>query len=129
VRPKPGVFIDDIHHLLVVCTPVSVILLGIQEVSAVGSSGRPRKELRVYATNMSVATEVEMCSVVGTKDGRIMMAGLGDGNLYELHYQEKESWFSKKVQLINHSVGGVQSLLPKFSTPTASGALHISALR
>lgn len=121
VKPRPGVFIEDIHHLLVICTPLSVVLLGIQQLSGVGPSGRPRKELKMYETNMKIATEVEMTSVAGTADGRIFMAGAQDGHLYELHYQEQEGWFGKKIQLVNHSVGGVQSLLPSFSKPTARG--------
>jgi nuclear pore complex protein Nup155 len=123
VKPKPGIFIDEIRHLLVICTPVSVLLLGVQAVPAATASGRPRKELKVYATGMSIPTEVEMTSVIGTSDGRIFMAGIQDGHLYELHYQEKEGWFGKRIQLINHSVGGVSSLLPRFSNPAASGML------
>lgn len=63
-----------------------------------------------------------MSSVIGTPDGRIFMCGSQDGNLYELHYQENESWFGKRVQLVNHSVGGVQSLLPRFAISGAEGA-------
>jgi nuclear pore complex protein Nup155 len=124
VKPKPGIFIEDIHHLLVVCTPSSVFLLGIQDVPAVTSSGRRRKDLKVYATGMSVPTEVQMTSVIGTAEGRIFMAGTQDGHLYELHYQEKEGWFGKRIQLINHSVGGVSSLLPRLSAPAASGTFN-----
>jgi nuclear pore complex protein Nup155 len=123
VKPKSGVFIDEIQHLLVICTPVSVLLLGVQEVPGIGSNGRQRKELKVYATGMSVPTDVQMASVVGTIDGRIFMCGTQDGNLYELHYQEREGWFGKRIQLINHSVGGVSSLLPMFSSSSASGEL------
>lgn len=129
VRPKPGVFIDDIHHILVVCTPVSVLLLGIQELAATGANGQPRKELKMYATGMSIATEVEMTAVAGTADGRIFMAGSQDGNLYELHYQEKEGWFGKRIQLVNHSVGGMQSLLPKLSKPAARGTSLSDSMR
>jgi nuclear pore complex protein Nup155 len=121
VRPKKGIFIDDIQHLIVICTPVSVHLLGVQDVASTSPSGQPRKDLKVYATGMSVSTEVEMTSVIGTAEGRIFMAGAQDGHLYELHYQEKEGWFGKRVQLIDHSVGGMQSFLPKLSAPTASG--------
>ena len=70
---------------------------------------------------MSIPTEVEMTSVIGTNEGRIFMVGAQDGNLYELHYQEKEGWFEKRVQLINHSVGGVQSFLPLLNTSKTSG--------
>ncbi|EKM61129.1 uncharacterized protein PHACADRAFT_24346 [Phanerochaete carnosa HHB-10118-sp] len=111
VKPKAGVFIDEITSLLVICTPVSVLLLGVSAISAAsGHSGH--RDIKLYATEMTVQTEVEMTSVVGTSDGRILMCGLQDGNLYELHYQEKEGWFGKRVQLVNHSVGGVQSFLP-----------------
>jgi nuclear pore complex protein Nup155 len=121
VKPKPSVFVDDISHILVVCTVVSVLLIGVSVTSVVGSNGRVRKDIKLYATDMTAPSEVTMSSVVGTKDGRIFMCGTQDGNLYELHYQEKEGWFDKKVHLINHSVGGVQSLFPRFSPPSSVG--------
>ena len=113
VQPKPGVFIDEISQLLVLCTPISVLLIGVSVSPVAGQDGRGHKEVKMYATDMSVSTDVEMTSVVGTADGRIFMCGSQDGCLYELHYQEKEGWFGKRVQLINHSVGGVQTLFPK----------------
>ena len=122
VKPKSGVFVDEISYLLVICTPVTVLLLGLSVKPSITHGQVRHKEIKLYATDMSVSTDgVEMTSVIGTRDGRIFMCGVGDGNLYELHYQEKEGWFGKRVQLINHSVGGVQSLLPKFSTPTSDG--------
>ncbi|KAJ3552249.1 hypothetical protein NM688_g4248 [Phlebia brevispora] len=119
VKPKPGVFIDEITNLLVICTPVSVLLLGISSNVVPAAHNRSRRELKLYATDMSISSEVEMTSVIGTTDGRIFMCGLQDGNLYEFHYQEKEGWFGKRVQLINHSVGGVSSLLPRLTAPKA----------
>lgn len=121
VKAKHGVFIDAITSVLVICTPVSVLLIGVSTLAATSQNGKPRKEIQMYATDLSVQTDVEMISVVGTKDGRIFMCGSQDGNLYELHYQETESWFGKRVQLINHSVGGVQSLLPRFSASSSEG--------
>ncbi|KAF8647929.1 hypothetical protein AX16_006461 [Volvariella volvacea WC 439] len=116
VHPKRGMFIDDINYLLVICTPISVLLIGISCVSPGSRSAQSYKDIKLYATDLMISTEVEMTSVVGTPDGRIFMCGAQDGNLYELHYQETESWFGKRVQLINHSVGGVQSLLPRFAS-------------
>nr|GAT44113.1 nucleoporin [Mycena chlorophos] len=112
VKPKQGLFIDEINSILVICTPVSVLLIALASSSVVGSK---RREIKLYATDFTVPTDVEMTSVAGTADGRIFMAGAQDGSLYELHYQETESWFGKRVQLINHSVGGMSSLLPRFS--------------
>lgn len=118
VKPKQGLFIEEISSLLVICTPVSVLLIAL---SSSPVPGAKRKEIKLYATDFTVATDIEMTSVVGTAEGRIFMAGSQDGNLYELHYQENESWFGKRVQLINHSVGGVQSLLPRFASSNIDG--------
>jgi nuclear pore complex protein Nup155 len=104
----------------VICTPVSVLLIGVS-FSSLPGQGRAHQEIKLYATDLSIPCDVEMTSVVGSKDGRIFMCGSQDGNLYELHYQENESWFGKRVQLINHSVGGVQSLLPRFASSSSEG--------
>ncbi|KAL1748480.1 Non-repetitive/WGA-negative nucleoporin C-terminal-domain-containing protein [Schizophyllum fasciatum] len=121
VKPKRGLFIEAIQHLLVICTKLSVLLIAVS--FAPGEGGR--KELSMYATDLSVSTdEVQMTSVVGTNDGRIFMCGADDGNLYELHYQESEGWFGKRIQLINHSAGGVQSFLPRFTTSAATDQIR-----
>ena len=119
VNPKPGVFVDEINYLLVLCTPLTVILLGV---SATDVDHTSRKEIKLFDLDMSVPCDVEMISVAGAADGRIFMAGSQDGHLYELHYQEKEGWFGRRVQLINHSVGSVQSFFPRFTTSRAEGA-------
>jgi nuclear pore complex protein Nup155 len=121
VKPKKGLFIDEISFLLVICTPVSVLLIALSSTPTLGSTNRAHKEIKLYATDLTVPSDIEMTSVIGTQDGRIFMCGLQDGNLYELHYQESESWFGKRVQLINHSVGGVQSLLPRFAATSLEG--------
>ena len=118
-------FIDEISSLLVICTPVSVLLLGVSATSVPAAHGRSQKDVKLYATDMTVPTEVEMTSVVGTSDGRIFMAGVNDGNLYEFHYQEKEGWFGKRMQLINHSVGGMQSLLPRLAVARTEGVRRL----
>jgi nuclear pore complex protein Nup155 len=126
VHPKTGVFIDEISWLLVICTPISVLLLGVSSTPQATPNRRTRQDIKLYATDMSVPTEVEMTSVIGTPDGRIFMVGAQDGSLYELHYQEKEGWFEKRVQLLNHSVGGMQSFLPILNAGKSGGKLCIS---
>ena len=122
VKPRPGVFIDDISHILVVCTHITVILLGLSSSQVTGPDNRQRREIKLYATDMTITTDgVEMSSVVGTDDGRIFMCGASDGNLYELHYQEKEAWFGKRLQLINHSAGGLSSFIPLLRTAQSDG--------
>ena len=126
VNPKPGVFVDEINYLLVLCTPLTVILLGVSATDILGSNRTTHKEIKLFDLDMSVPCDVEMISVAGTADGRIFMAGSQDGHLYELHYQEKEGWFGRRVQLVNHSVGSVQSFLPRFTTPRAEGTHQLS---
>ncbi|EGO04780.1 hypothetical protein SERLA73DRAFT_164639 [Serpula lacrymans var. lacrymans S7.3] len=117
VKPKPGVFIDEISYIMIICTPVSLLLIGLSLRTDGRLGHRSHKDIEMYATDMAVPTDVEMASIVGTQGGRIFMCGSQDGCLYELYYQESESWFSKRVQLINHSVGAMQSLFPRFSFP------------
>ncbi|KIY50546.1 nucleoporin-domain-containing protein [Fistulina hepatica ATCC 64428] len=114
VKPKKGLFIDNISYLLVITTHVSVILIALSSSPAPNSPGHI---ISLYATDLSIKTDMEMRDVVGTADGRIFMTGVEDGYIYELHYQESDSWFSKRIQLINHSSGGLSSLLPKFGVP------------
>ncbi|KAF9481024.1 nucleoporin [Pholiota conissans] len=127
VKPKSGLFIDDITSLLVICTPVSVLLLGLAIANQTGMDGRLRKDIKLYATDLTISTDIEMTSVIGTADGRIFMCGHQDGNLYEMHYQASESWFGKRVQLINHSMSGVQSLLPRFASSTSDDRIIATA--
>jgi hypothetical protein len=132
VNPKPGVFVDEINYLLVLCTPLTVILLGVSATDVPGPNRTTRKEIKLFDLDMSVPCDVEMISVAGTADGRIFMAGSQDGHLYELHYQEKEGWFGRRVQLINHSVGSVQSFFPRLTSSRAEGthwSLHHIAIK
>ncbi|KAG6851190.1 hypothetical protein H0H93_015200 [Arthromyces matolae] len=117
VKAKKGMFIDEITSLFVVTTPLSIMLLGLS-FEPPRERGRALRELKLYSTDLKIATDVEMISVIGTPDGRIFMCGAQDGCLYELHYQENESWFGKRIQVINHSVSAVQSLLPRFTAST-----------
>ncbi|KAJ8595951.1 nucleoporin-domain-containing protein [Rhizopogon salebrosus TDB-379] len=117
VKPKVGVFVDEITSVMVICTPVSVLLIGLSMTTVQGPNNSSRKEIKMYATDMTVSTDIEMNSVVGMSDGRIFMCGSQDGCLYELHYQQSESWFAKRVHIVNHSVGSVQSLFPRFTSP------------
>ena len=125
VKPRPGVFIDEINYVLAIVTPFHVVLLGVAARDVEGPGGISRKDIKLFATDLKIATEVEMTDVAGTDDGRIFLTGAQDGHIYELHYQEKEGWFGKRVQLINHSVGGVQSFLPRLTTTRTADGTYI----
>lgn len=124
VKPKPNVFIDEITYLLVICTPVTVILLGVSTQASTGPEFRQHKDIKLYATDITVSTDgIAMTSVTSTSDGRIFMCGIGDGCLYELHYQEKEVWFGKRFHLVNHSATSASSFIPLLRTPQSEGAV------
>lgn len=121
LKPKSGIFVDEINYLLVVCTRTSVLLIGVSATNVPSSSRRARKTLKLYATDMMVSTKlVSMSGAVGTSTGRIFMAG-ADGFLYELEYSSSESWFSAKVALKNHSISYGASLLPSFLSGASEG--------
>ncbi|CAE6420224.1 unnamed protein product [Rhizoctonia solani] len=108
VKPKPGIFVDTIQHLLVLCTPLAVQIIGV-EITPI--------EMKLYETDISISTDgVEMTSVVSSKLGRIFMLGVQDGCLYELTYQAAESWFTKKSALVNHSTSGYASFIPSITS-------------
>jgi hypothetical protein len=100
------VFVDDITHLLVICTSSKVSLLGLSRPS-------PR-EINLYATNLSADAPVAMISVSGTASGRIFLLGVNK-DLYELEYSAESSWFfgsSTRVQLHNRSSGSFANWVP-----------------
>lgn len=83
VTPKPGIFRDDIKHLMVVSTISEVKIMALEYTST--------KQLRVHKTDMTTNTAgVNMISIVGTQQGRIFMLG-DDGYVWELDYRVSQS--------------------------------------
>lgn len=119
VRPKFGVFVDQIQHVLVICTSSSITLLGLAfEASSASapssSSTKKKRELKLFVTDMNLATEgVQMSSVCGTASGRIFCKG-SDGCLYEILYQASEGWFSHRCSLRNITSPKLSNLVPNF---------------
>ncbi|KAI7826264.1 Non-repetitive/WGA-negative nucleoporin C-terminal-domain-containing protein [Kickxella alabastrina] len=108
VRPRKGVFVDTIEHVLVVATPLEVFLLGVGY-SAAGSKGG---SVTLYATQISHR---------GHGDGRVFMGG-NDGALYEFAYQAEDGWLSKKARKIN-----LTATLASYFIPTFLGRLAMAA--
>jgi len=70
-------------------------------------------DTKLYQTDMTVELDNDMDNIVGTKDGRVFMTGVEDGNMYELYYQVEEGWFTKRIRLVNLTIGTLQHFLPK----------------
>ena len=63
---------------------------------------------------------VAMMCVEGTPEGRLFLGGK-DGCLYEMTYQARDGWFSKKCQLVNQSVSALSFLVPSFLSFSEEG--------
>lgn len=117
VTPKPGVFIADVKHLLILTTAVEIVVLGVTfgTATALSSPGRVlADEMQLLNKPIFVINtdNVSINAIQGTKDGRIFLGGR-DGNLYEINYQAESSWFGKRCRKTNHSQG-LSSYVPGF---------------
>lgn len=123
VKPRAGVFVDSITHLLVLSTTSQIHLVGLGYAPL---SPNVKPEVTFYLTGLSVPTEgLPFTKIRGTSLGRIFLATSpdpvtpggpeGDGCLYEIAYQSSEGWFVKRCTLHNLTQGSItQSVIPSF---------------
>ena len=106
VQPRAGVFIENIKNVLVIAARQSLSLLCLAwdqpQPRAQPGGGQPAApELALYVPDMKVDTGGTLMSdICGTSAGRIFCRG-NDECVYELIYQAREGWFSKKCYLRN----------------------------
>lgn len=110
VKPRKGVFVASITHLLVVATTADIILLGV----AASLSGPGVWTVSLYQTKMSLAIKgINVQAIEGSAEtGRIFFAGEADNDIYELTYQQEEKWFASRCGKINHTSPGYSSIVP-----------------
>ncbi|WVQ69011.1 uncharacterized protein L199_007223 [Kwoniella botswanensis] len=123
VRARKDVFVDEITHVLIICTSSKTTLLGLS---------RPpnSREINLYATNLSVETPTAMIDIKGTAAGRIFMLG-ANKDVYELDYSSDSSWFfgsSTKVGLHNRSSGSLANWTPGFLASKTKEGIESFAL-
>ncbi|KAI3627188.1 NUP170 [Malassezia furfur] len=112
VAAKPGVFIPEIQHVLVLSTGANAV--EGRRVSILGVSLTAEGGVKLYETAMSANTNgVVMRDVQGTDAGRVFMVG-SDSCVYELVYQATEGWFSSRCYLYNVTLPRLSNLLPSF---------------
>ncbi|KAJ3217565.1 hypothetical protein HDU67_007637 [Dinochytrium kinnereticum] len=96
VKPKPGVFLDQINYLLVIATPIEIILVAVAATQSNGLTS-----LKLYSTDISIPSDnISMISIVGSVDGRIFMCG-NNGNIYELQYQSEDGWLYRRCRMVD----------------------------
>lgn len=117
------------HHLLVICTATTLVVLGLAAPETPLDPGATSREFVIYDTELRFSTDnVQMTSIVSTASGRAFMCGVTDGNLYEMNYQAKEGWFGGKCSLYNHSTSGMATFLPSLFVTRPNGKSSSSAL-
>ncbi|EME38428.1 hypothetical protein DOTSEDRAFT_75834 [Dothistroma septosporum NZE10] len=101
VRPKPGVFVADIKHLIVVCTATEMLLLGV----AAQTTSTGAQTVALYNTRMAIPVRgIGVQSINASEQtGRIFFTGSASEDIYEFQYQQDEGWFRGKTSRICHT--------------------------
>ncbi|KAI9347179.1 Nup133 N terminal like-domain-containing protein [Zopfochytrium polystomum] len=116
VKPLPGVFLDQINYLLVIATPLEIILVAV-------AYDKHLNSLALYRTDISASSDgVIMTSIIGTKDGRILMCG-NNGRVYELQYQAEDGWFTRKCRKIELASSAYSLFVPTFFKPSGEDSI------
>ena len=126
VRPRKGVFVTSITHLIVIATATDIQLVGVAcESNAIGS-----KSVSLFRTDMRTPTNrMSIDTIVGSpKTGRIFFSGRSDNEVYELMYQQEDSWFKPKCSKVCHTRNGARSYIPSAPFLGTTRAEHVLQL-
>ncbi|KAK4890896.1 hypothetical protein LTR27_010469 [Elasticomyces elasticus] len=117
VKPKPGVFVQGITHLLVVATSETMLLLGL----SVQTTQTGAKTVQLYNTRMWIHTKgLNITQITASpKTGRIFFLDAGSEDLYEFQYQQEEGWFRGKCARISHTASNYDFLPPPVKAVTS----------
>jgi len=104
IKPRAGVLLPSISHVLVVATHAEIILIGVSAQTTPAGN----KTIQLYSLRMNVPIKGIGCSTIEASDktGRIFFAGTGSDDVYELTYQQEERWFKSRCDKINHTSNG-----------------------
>ena len=106
--PRPGVFLPSISHVIVLATTREVLLLGLGSQNGPGGA----RSFSLYQTGMSVPLKNLIVTNIAAsnKTGRIFFGGERDDDVYELTYQQEETWFSSRCQKINRTTSRLSNI-------------------
>ncbi|KAK5093366.1 hypothetical protein LTR70_004738 [Exophiala xenobiotica] len=99
-KPKRGVFLDSIKHMVVLATVDQVMLLGLGEDASSSASG-----LTLFQTGMSASVRgLGIQNITSSeRTGRVFFGCRSDNDVRELKYQAQDSWFSARCSVVNHT--------------------------
>ncbi|KAL4892414.1 Non-repetitive/WGA-negative nucleoporin C-terminal-domain-containing protein [Aspergillus ambiguus] len=112
-KPRPGVFLPSITHLLVVSTTAEIILLGMGCETTTGGA----RQVSLFQTGMSASIRGLDVHVLASSDatGRIFFGSTADNDVYELTYQQEERWFQGRCAKVNHTSSRFSAFTPSLS--------------
>ena len=112
-RPRPGIFVNTITHILVVATVSEIHLIGL----ATQKSAAGIVSLSLYETGMQATVKGlnVNCLVGSSKTGRIFFGTTTNNDVWEFTYQQEDKWFSNKCAKINHTQSSVTAIGSIFS--------------
>ena len=102
VKPRPGVFVKQIEHLIVVVTTAEMLLLGVVLAPTAVDNV---KTVELYNTQMSIPVKglgVEHIEASNTT-GRIFFVGNQSDDIYEFQYQQEDGWFRSRTHRACHT--------------------------
>jgi nuclear pore complex protein Nup155 len=102
IIPRPGVFVNNITHIIVVGTTADIRLLGV---AARVNPATQIREIDLFETGMALGTKGVAVRTIGGSDstGRIFFGGSDNNEVYELTYQPEEGWFANRCGRIDHT--------------------------
>lgn len=110
VVPRAGVFTPQINRLLVVATVTDIILIGVASQPAPTGG----QSVALYQTGLSVSVKgLDISAIAGSSaSGRVFFSGKASDDVYELIYQQEESWFRQRCSKVNHTSRGISAFAP-----------------
>lgn len=124
--PRPGVFLPNITHVIVIATTLEIFLLGLGTDPSQGTAGG----LSLFQTGMSTSIKGLDISVIASsnKTGRIFFGGRTENEIYELTYQQEDRWFSSRCAKVCHTSGTAKSLTWAYNSFTGGTKEYVEQM-
>jgi Nuclear pore complex subunit len=123
VKPKAGVFVEDVNYLLLIATTTDIHIYIIKYVEAFNN-------LEIFNPDLSTSTQGLVVNnfTVNPKTNDVYFTGEGDGiNIWRLEYSNKSSFIKNKCDKVCLTKSGLSSVIPSipgldFFNSDSSGA-------
>ncbi|KAJ9656528.1 hypothetical protein H2198_004877 [Neophaeococcomyces mojaviensis] len=111
-KPRAGVFLESINHMVIVATTDSIMLFGLGK-----DPSNPIAGLSLFQTGMSASIKgVKVTDIAcSEKTGRVFFVSDLDNDVRELKYQAQDSWFASKCSVVNHTSGAYAAFTGAFN--------------